>query len=117
MGWNVWEEINRIPSPTDSMVENFGWPCYEGTPRQSGYDGANLTLCETLYSAGSGAVANPAFAYNHSADAAPNDPCPTGSSSLSGVAFYPESGGNFPAAYRGALFLADYSRNCVWVMF
>ena len=55
VGWNDWEEINRIPSPTDSLVENFGWPCYEGSGRQPGYDSADLTLCENLY-ASSGAV-------------------------------------------------------------
>ena len=35
VGWNTWEEINRIPTPTDAVVENFGWPCYEGVGRQS----------------------------------------------------------------------------------
>ena len=30
VGWNNWEEINRIADPLGS-VENFGWPCYEGT--------------------------------------------------------------------------------------
>ena len=49
VGWNEWEEINRVPNPTDAVVENFGWPCYEGTGRQPGYDGANLPLCEGLY--------------------------------------------------------------------
>ena len=24
------EEINRLVAPADSVVENFGWPCYEG---------------------------------------------------------------------------------------
>ncbi len=33
VGWTDWEEINRITSPTDSVVENFGWPCYEGQNR------------------------------------------------------------------------------------
>ena len=32
VGWGEWEEINRILDPTDAIVENFGWPCYEGTP-------------------------------------------------------------------------------------
>ena len=41
--------------------------------------------------------------------------CGTGISSISGLAFY--NGGSFPAAYNGALFFADYSRNCIWVMF
>ena len=51
VGWNTWEEINRVVSPT-AGVDNFGWPCYEGADRQSGYDGANLPLCENLYTAG-----------------------------------------------------------------
>ena len=52
MGWNTWEEINRVAEPDRRVVENFGWPCYEGAGRQSGYDGANLNICETLYAAG-----------------------------------------------------------------
>ena len=32
VGWNNWEEINRIADPLGA-VENFGWPCYEGTVR------------------------------------------------------------------------------------
>ena len=31
VGWNDWEEVNRIANIGDSTVENFGWPCYEGT--------------------------------------------------------------------------------------
>ena len=36
VGWDTWEEIDRIPSPTDSTVENFGWPCYEGVGQAAG---------------------------------------------------------------------------------
>ena len=50
VGWNDWEEINRLPVPLGA-VENFGWPCYEGAGRQAGYDGANLNICENLYAA------------------------------------------------------------------
>ena len=48
VGWNDWEEIDRITTPTSSL-RNFGWPCYEGTGRQSGYDGADVSICENLY--------------------------------------------------------------------
>jgi glucose/arabinose dehydrogenase len=116
VGWETWEEIDRIPDATDGVAENFGWPCYEGVGRQSGYDAANLSLCETLYSQGTGAVASPIFTYNHGAKVVATDSCPTGSSSVTGMAFYPEAGGSFPAAYRGGLFFADHSRNCVWFM-
>ncbi|WP_326919147.1 PQQ-dependent sugar dehydrogenase [Actinophytocola sp.] len=112
VGWNTWEEINRIPDATDAVVENFGWPCFEGTGRQSGYDDANLTLCESLYSGG-GQTA-PYYAYNHSASVVAGDGCPTGGSSIAGIAF--ENGSNYPAAYAGALFFADASRGCIWAM-
>lgn len=113
VGWNSWEEINRIVNPTDGVVDNFGWPAYEGVGRQSGYDAANLPLLEALYSQ-AGAVVSPYYAYNHGAQVVPGSGESTGSSSLTGVAFYP--GGNYPAEFQGALFFADYSRNRIFVM-
>jgi uncharacterized repeat protein (TIGR01451 family) len=119
VGWNVWEEINRIADPLGS-VENFGWPCYEGNARQPSYDGANLTICENLYAL-PGGVVSPYYAYNHNAKNVGGESCPpnpdgTGtSSSIAGVAFY--TNGPFPDSYDGALFFADYSRDCIWVMF
>jgi glucose/arabinose dehydrogenase len=114
VGWGAWEELDRITSPTDSVVENFGWPCYEGEGRQPGYDSADLSLCENLYGAGPNAVTAPYRAYNHGAQVVAGESCPTGSSSLSGLAFY--GGGNYPADYDGALFFADYARDCIWAM-
>jgi glucose/arabinose dehydrogenase len=123
VGWNTWEEINRIPNPTAAVGTNFGWPCYEGAydpgtgvGRQPGYDNANLNLCENLYAAGAGAVTNPYYAYNHSGLVVPGETCPSGGSSTAGIAFYPASGGPYPVDYRGALFFADYTRDCIWVM-
>jgi len=113
VGRNTWEEINRIRNPSDSVVENFGWPCYEGSPRQSSFDVLDLTVCENLY-AQSGAVTPPFREYSHSAKVVPGETCPTGSSSISGIAF--SNGGSYPAGYDGALFFADYSRDCIWAM-
>jgi glucose/arabinose dehydrogenase len=114
VGWNVWEEINRIQNPT-AAVTNLGWPCYEGAGRQSGYDSANLSICENLYLAGAGAVQAPLFAWNHGSLVVPGETCPTGSSSAAGIAFG-STEGNYPSEYRGALFFADYSRDCIWAM-
>ncbi len=118
VGWNAWEEINRIPNPSDQLVENFGWPCYEGTGRQSGYDSANRAICETLYGepAAQSGLTSPHFTYNHSARIVAGEACPTGSSSISGLAFYPQGGGQYATAYNGALFFSDYSRDCIWAM-
>jgi glucose/arabinose dehydrogenase/PKD repeat protein len=115
VGWGTWEEINRVENPTAGVV-NFGWPCYEGSAPQGGYDGANLLVCENLYAAGAGAVRSPFYAWNHSARVVTGETCPTGSSSAAGTAFAPASGGPYPSAYSGALFFADYSRDCIWAM-
>ncbi len=114
VGWNTWEEINRIQSPT-AGVTNLGWPCYEGAGLQGGYDSANLSICENLYAAGAGAVQAPLYAWNHGSLVVPNETCPSGSSSAAGIAFAPPNG-SYPDEYDGALFFADYSRDCIWAM-
>ncbi|HEY9377223.1 MAG TPA: PQQ-dependent sugar dehydrogenase [Jiangellaceae bacterium] len=116
VGWNSWEEINRLTAPTAAPVDNFGWPCYEGDGRQNGYDAANLNLCENLYNAGSSAVVAPYFRYHHNELVVPADVCPMGGSSVAGVSFAFQQGGNYPPAYQGALFFADYTRRCIWAI-
>ena len=113
VGWTTAEEINRIQSPT-GPPPNFGWPCYEGAGRQAGYDSANLDICEGLY-ARPGAATPPAFQYNHADQVVPGEACPAGGASVSGLAFY--QGGAYPGQYNGALFFADFSRNCIWTIF
>ncbi len=116
VGWNEWEEIDRLTNPTSAPVDNFGWPCHEGDGRQGGYDSANLNLCENLYAAGSGAVVAPYFRYHHNELVVPNEVCPKGGSSVAGTSFAFSSGGSYPAEYQGALFFADYTRRCIWAI-
>lgn len=111
VGWNDWEELNRIQLGA-AQPFNFGWPCYEGIGKQSGYDAADLTSCESLYS-GAGQTA-PYFTYKHTAHVSMNDACRTGNSSVTGLAFY--TGSSYPAEYASSLFFADYSRGCIYVM-
>lgn len=113
VGWYVSEEIDRIGDPTGSVVENFGWPCYEGAGPQGGYEAANLDVCKNLYD-DPGAVTSPLYTYKHSKQVVAGETCPSGGSSIAGLAFY--EGGSYPAAYDGALFFADFSRNCIWAM-
>ena len=113
VGWFTWEEINRVRNATDSTVDNFGWPCYEGGYSEAGYQTAGLNLCKTLYTQGSAAA--PFFSYLHLEPVVDGESCnPDNGSSISGLAF--EHGSEFPASYEGALFFADYSRNCIWAM-
>lgn len=127
VGWDTWEEVNRHSNPSGS-VRNYGWPCYEG-----GYSNgagssmvlgnySNFDICRGL---GTGAVNAPLFAYHHGQTIThpTNDDCPPAvpgpttrtSSSITGLAFY--ATGPYPPEYDGALFGADYSRNCIWVMY
>ena len=112
VGWNTWEEIDRIANPTDSTIENFGWPCYEGVGRQPAWDNLNVNICENLYAAGASAVTAPYFTYSHNAppDAAR---CTTGGGAITGIAF---GGPPYPVQYHGALFFADYVKKCLWAM-
>ncbi len=113
VGRSKWEEINHITNPTDTNVENFGWPCYEGRGRQADYDAANLNICENLYSQAN-AVKGPYYAYRHEVEVVSGETCGVDHSSVSGLAFYKR--GPYPDRYNGALFFADYSRKCIWAM-
>ena len=113
VGWNTTEEIDVIADTTDAVVENFGWPCYEGA--ELGYSYSGLPFCTRLSSSklDPGVVTSPLFAYRHGA--APGPACTDcDSASVSGVAFY--QGTSYPAAYQGALFFCDYARKRIWAM-
>jgi hypothetical protein len=55
VGWNTWEEIDRVLDPTTGPA-NYGWPRYEGAGIQPSYQSAGITMCNSLY-AGSGGQA------------------------------------------------------------
>ena len=97
----------RLQTPPRRCA-NFGWPCYEGTARQGGYDTLNLNLCEYLYTPGRAAHAAPYYTYNHTARVVAGETCPTGGSvdlrawrSTPAAASRPRT--------DGALFFADYA--------
>ena len=112
VGQDTWEEIDRLTSI--STLVNFGWPCYEGPAAMPGFQAAGLNLCSSLYSNPSQVTA-PYYAYNHADHIVAGDNCSTADGSvISALSFY--SGGSYPAAYNGALFFADHSRECIWAM-
>ena len=84
----------------------------EGYEISGSYDGADLASCESLYA--SGRVEAPVYAYHHTATVVPGEACPTGSSSIAGLAFYET--GSYPSTYEGALLFTDYNRRCLWAM-
>ena len=105
-------------NPLASQLSNFGWPAYEGTGKQGTYSNQNLPLIQDFYAdvqADPSLHTQPFFAYSHSSQVDAGTAEPTGSSAISGMAFY--HGANYPAAFDGALFFADYNRGRVWAMF
>lgn len=110
-GWTRFEEVNRL---RPGKLMNFGWPCYEGTSRQPVFAGAELALCERLYAGERrGLLATPFISYPRSNP--PDTACDGNGSAPSGLAFYQRTGSRpYPAAFQGALFLADYSSRCLF---
>lgn len=128
VGNQAWEEIERVILPTTALTRttlpNFGWPCYEGVDK-SGLQALGLNLCASLYDQGATAATAPLYQYSHWDSRSPTGPCfapgsnGAMSSSVTGLAFYQGSevgSAPYPARYEGALFFADYSRNCLAVM-
>ncbi|MDO8357230.1 MAG: PQQ-dependent sugar dehydrogenase, partial [Nitrospirota bacterium] len=87
VGWNNWEEINK-----GAPGANYGWPCFEGTGQQPTYQASFPTDCQPLTPA---VVTNPIYTYDHT----------VGSSVIGGAIF---TGAQYPAAYAGNFFFADY---------
>ncbi len=125
VGPDAYEEINRLENPLAAAPANFGWPCSEGnfTPGVTFGVYASKPLCSAL----GAATTAPYYSYEHGTKKGPipgddqlaQDPCPpqsNGGSSTTGVAFEPSDASGYPAAYRGALFFADWAKNCIWVM-
>jgi glucose/arabinose dehydrogenase len=91
VGWNTWEEISA------GRGANFGWPCFEGPVRNAAYAAA-FDLCRTLPE---NAVTRPLYWYPHAA-----------SNAIVMGTFY--TAAQFPDAYRGNLFFADYPTGTIY---
>jgi glucose/arabinose dehydrogenase len=95
VGWEEWEEVDLATGPG----KNFGWPCYEGPERTSGY--RDLAGCAPQY-ANEGtpqAATPPNFSFHHSR-------FPDFGASIVGGPVYP--GGPYPSDFNGDVFYADY---------
>jgi glucose/arabinose dehydrogenase len=112
VGWDDWEEVNRSVG-NDATLDNFGWPCYEGTPRHRRWDLTDNDMCEALY-AQPGAAKPPYYSYVHYQKITPNERCDERAGAvITGLAFQPVSS-PYPSAYDGALYFADAYRRCIW---
>ena len=112
VGNQTYEEVNRLPNPTSGPT-NYAWPCREGPDANTYYTTVSLNLCTTLTSG----TTDPLYYYAQAGHMATGDGCPPvspapkASASVSGLAFL--TGTAYPSVYQDALFVADYSRNCI----
>lgn len=106
VGWGHWEEVNQLDIDSDT-VPNFGWPCYEGPDRQPLVEAANLPLCQTLNDVD---VTAPVYEYSHGDSLGAG--CGTGGTSVTGLATVRNN--PYPAPFNNGLYMADYSRQCIW---
>src|SRR6185295_9184900 len=121
VGENEWEEVNRVADVSDAVIENFGWPCYEGVDPHPGYQSEPdcvALIHDTLAPGTPGQKTPPFYTYAHGQapghDMTPSE-CQNGSGqAITGIAFYPT--GNYPSQYRRAMFFADYAVNCIYAM-
>ena len=97
VGWDTAEEVN-----VGVAGGNYGWPCYEGSVVQSGYQ--PKTVCQTLYAQGASAVKAPLVMWTHVGS----------SSAVTGGPFY--TGTLYPTQYQGSYFYGDYSQGWIRVL-
>lgn len=121
VGYATYEELDRIRDVDDAVVEDFGWPCWEGTRMSPPF--VNLLTCQQLAAgtlpAGTPGTLTPPYAGYYHGEApgfdAPIDPCLAGEgNAIVGLAFY--GGDAYPERLHGALFFADYVVGCIYAM-
>ena len=99
VGWNTWEEINRIVAPADAIGRQLRLALLRGRRPPERLRRRQPEHLREPLRAGPSAITQPYFAWNHSAKVVPGETCPTGSSSAAGVAFY--DGRQLPGLRRG----------------
>ena len=100
-------------SPTSAAL-NFGWPCYEGQ-RPTARVPERRPQSAARRSTAPGPRRRRTSPTTTAAHVVAGDSCPTGSSAITGLAFY-TGASNYPASYNNGLFFADYARNCISFM-
>lgn len=112
VGWDVFDEVNRVADPTDPLIENFGWPCREGAAPQPGY--ASTAMCQVINGGGDpvGTLTDPFLGVDHSDPPGPSR-CTASGAFLTGIAF---SGDGYPIGWGDALYFTDAGSGCVWAL-
>ena len=101
VGWSNWEEINVA-----TRGSNFGWPYFEGTPQNAGYD--TLPQAQAFHNSGQ-TVVNPLLSRSHTASQNSDGLATT---ALIMGDFY--TGNALPSIYNGALFYNDVGLGAVY---
>ncbi|ORZ35178.1 Sorbosone dehydrogenase-domain-containing protein [Catenaria anguillulae PL171] len=112
VGFGEWEEINFVPAVSSGQINNYGWPCFEGTMVQQSVQARQFTRCEDLYR-GRAVHTRALFQYSHHEPQLGNAVTRAGgASAVTAIGFSSRDG--FPTSYRNSLFFADYTRGGFW---
>ena len=112
VGWNNWEEINRIAAPTAARDATSAGRATRARPRER-LRQRQLNALRDAVRAGRRRARRAALHLRPRRRWCRRG-LPVGRSSVSGLAFY--TGGTSRPATATALFFADYSRSCIWFM-
>ena len=112
VGWNAWEEIDLVASPTGGRREPR-LAVLRGQRPPSSYDNLNLGICEGLYAAGTAAPRRTSATATPRRSRARRARPRTARRS---PAWRSTRATSYPASYNGGLFFADYTRDCIWFM-
>lgn len=108
VGWNSWEELNRILASQPAPV-NFGWPCWEGPMPTRGFQ--DSPRCAALLAGG---ATPPWYTYAHGEPILTQVPLRGGSGALTSLLFVEDA--PYPGVFRAALYLADVVQGLVWAL-
>ena len=99
VGWATWEEVNLVPTGPGTGGRSYGWPCYEGVGRTSGYQ--DLSGCQAQYRPPNTHF-GPVHQYAHTGE--------NGSAVVGGPTY---TGGPYPATFQNDVFFGDYAQGFV----
>ena len=99
VGWAAWEDLHLVRGG-----ENLGWPCFEGSGPNEGYQQASPATngCDAPLA---GVLTLPDFTWHHSDPSRSSPQGRTGRAIVGGAVY---GGTRYPEVYRGSLFYGDY---------
>ena len=115
VGWDAVEEIDRVADPTAPTVDELRLAVLRGRRAAAVLRGCRPAAVRGALRTRPAPRRGPVHATATRTRSSPARAARRAARRVTGLDFQFYSGGPYPAAYDGALFFADHSRNCIWV--